>query len=236
MKFLKTYKIFEKTSLINLNVPFVVMKQIQRDYTFSDDAKWEQIKYKKDFISTIKKDKNSLIISVGRNKIFIVFSYDNDYYIETYNQILNDDFGNVKWQRIDRFKASLEEIIKMIYTRGCKSYELISGNWSYEFSNIRKIRKENIDFDITTQEFKKDFIKNYSKISKKIYGESGISNDIIKANSLTNFEEDLINFEDEYSDKYKEYLNIPIMIEKWSRDKIMTALLIYLRTKKLIKL
>jgi len=236
MKFLKTYKIFEKTSLINLNVPFVVMKQIQRDYTFSDDAKWEQIKYKKDFISTIKKDKNSLIISVGRNKIFIVFSYDNDYYIETYNQILNDDFGNVKWQRIDRFKASLEEIIKMIYTRGCKSYELISGNWSHEFSNIRKIRKENIDFDITTQEFKKDFIKNYSKISKKIYGESGISNDIIKANSLTNFEEDLINFEDEYSDKYKEYLNIPIMIEKWSRDKIMTALLIYLRTKKLIKL
>jgi hypothetical protein len=35
----------------------------------------------------------------------------------------------------------------MIYTRGCKSYELLSGNWSHEFSNIRKIRKENTDFD-----------------------------------------------------------------------------------------
>jgi hypothetical protein len=236
MKFLQTYKLFEKTTLINLGVPFIVMKQIQRDYTFSDNSKWEQIKYKKDFISTIKKDKNSLIISVGKNKIFIVFSYNNDYYIETYNQFLNDDFGNVKWQRSDRFKASLEEINKMIYTRGCKSYELISGNWSHEFSNIRKIRKENSDFDDITYKFKQDFIKNYSKISKILYGRNQISNDLIKSNSLTNFEEDLIKFEDEYSDKYKEFLNIPIMINRWSRDKIFTALMVYLRTKKLINL
>jgi hypothetical protein len=212
------------------------MKQVQRDYSISGNAQWQQIKYKKDFILTIKKDKNSLIISVGKNKIFIVFSYDNDYYIETYTQILDDDFGNTKWQRNERIKATLEEIIKMIYTRGCKSYELISGNWSHEFSNIRKIRKENSDFDDITYKFKEDFIKNYSKISKRLYGKNDISNDLVKANSLTNFEEDVINFEDEYSDKYKEYLNIPIMIERWSREKIQTALIVYLRTKKLINL
>jgi len=39
MKFLQTYKLFEKTTLINLGVPFIVMKQIQRDYSFSDNSK-----------------------------------------------------------------------------------------------------------------------------------------------------------------------------------------------------
>ena len=46
------------------------------------------------------------------------------------------------------------------------------------------------------------------------------------------FEEDLAN----NSDKYKEYLNIPLMIERWSREKIFTAFAYYLYTKKTIEL
>ena len=285
MKFLLTYKLFEKTSLINIGVPHKVMKSIQKDYAISDDAQWGNIKYKKDITTLFHNKKDNLIISVCENKIVILFSYDKEFYIENYS-IISDDFGNEKWTKGNRIKTTLIDIVKGV-DRGCKSYKLISGTWLHEFSNVRKIRKSENDFDSITNNFKKDFAKNFTNIVKRLYGRKAniissiivnhlknvkqnltndqireilylnvdrakqsdilknkqqekdpykLYNDIIRADSLTIFNEYLIRFEDEYSDKYKEYLNVPIMIERWSRDKIMTAFMIFLYTEKLIDL
>jgi len=237
MKFLLNYKIFEKTSLLNIGVPFSVMQIIQKNYAISDNAQWKPLKYKKDINPILNKNKNNLIITICNNNLFVSFSYDKEYYIETYEQTIKDDFGNEGWQRIDRIKTTLSDLFKQIKKR-CKSFVLVSGDWSYEFSNIRKLKNEEKDFKYTTNIFKQDFIKNYTKIYKKLYGKDSdiITNNIVKSNSLTIFDKYLIEFEGDYSDKYKEYLNIPIMIERWSRDKIMTAFMVYLYTKKLIEL
>lgn len=286
MKFLLSYKLFEKTSLINIGVPPIVMKGIQRNYAISDDAKWQSVKLKSNIASALKQKKNTLIISVCKNKIFITFSYNKEYYIETYILTENDDFGNEQWQRQDRIKTDLSDAVKKI-ERGCTSYKLTSGEWLHEFSNRRKARKEESIFETITNSFKRDFAENFTKIVKRLYGKKAniitdiivnhlknvkqnltdeqireilylnvnrakdidvlkkkqqqkdpyeLYNDIVKSNSLTIFDEYLITFEDEYSDKYKEYLNIPLMIKKWSRDKIMTAFMVYLYTKKLIDL
>ena len=55
-------------------------------------------------------------------------------------------------------------------------------------------------------------------------------------NSLTIFDDFIVNFEDGISDKYKEYLNIPILVENYSRDKIFTAFCYYLYTNRLMDL
>ena len=282
MKFLLTYKLFEKTSLLNIGVPYSVMQELQRNYSISDNAQWKLLKYKKDITPALNK-KNNLVISICKDKIFILFSFNKEFYVETYQ--LTEDFGEI-WTRIDRVKATLSEILTNII-RGCKSYELISGDWSHEFSTTRKIRKEELKFDDITKQFKIDFAENFTRIVKRLYGKKAniitdiiinhlastkknisedkireilflnidkakevnilknkqkskdpykLYSDIIKSNSLTIFDEYLIRFEDEYSDKYKEYLNIPIMIERFTRDKILTAFMIYLYTNKLIEL
>jgi hypothetical protein len=286
MKFLLSYKLFEKTSLIGIGVPHQVMQSIQRDYAISDDAQWRFLKYKKDVTTALHKPKNNLIISVCDNQVLILFSYEKEFYIENYILTEKDDFGNENWIRAERNKSTITDMVKKI-EKNCKSYELISGNWTHEFSKVRKIRREESDFEQITNDFKKDFAENFTKIVKRMFGRKAnvitdiivnhlknvkknitddqirdilfinvdrakdvdilkkkqqakdpykLYSDIVKADSLTIFNEYLIRFEDEYSEKYKEYLNIPAMIEKWSRDKIMTAFMYYLYTGKLLEL
>jgi len=234
MKFLSNYKLYEKTTLLSLGVPFIVMKQIQRDYSIKN-AEWEHIRYKKDLIKKLKNDNNILILSISKKQINIIFSYENEFYFESYIEFLSDDFGVSEWQKENRIKSNFKEISNMIFTRGFKSYKLKSGTWEHEFSNIRKMKQSNDNFDNTTIKFKNDFIKNYSKILNKINIIYDFSNNI-KPNSLNNLDEYLIKFEDEYSTKYKEYLNLPMMIDRWSREKIMTAFMIFIQSGKLIKL
>lgn len=286
MKFLLSYKLFEKTSLIGIGVPYSVMQSIQKNYAVSDDAQWKYIKYKKDITTTLHKPKNNLLISVSDNKLFIIFSYNKEFYIETYFLTEKDDFGNEQWQRIDRVKDTITNILKKI-EKGCKTYELISGNWLHEYSGTRKIRSEQSKFERITDEFKKEFAENFTRIVKKMYGRKAnvvtdiiinhlknvqsnltdeeireilflnvdrakevdkfkkkeeekdpyqLYNQIVMENSLTIFNSHLISFESDYSDKYREYLNIPVMIERWGRDKIFTAFVYYLYSKKLMNL
>jgi len=286
MKFLLSYTLFEKTSLIGIGVPYSVMQSLQKNYALSDDAKWKPLKYKKDITSALHKQKNNLLISICTGKLFVIFTLNKEFYIETYFLTEKDDFGNENWQRIDRVKDTITNITKKI-EKGCKSYELISGDWTPEFYGKRKIKKEESDFEQITNDFKRDFAESFTKIVRKMYGRKAnviteiiinhlknvkknitdeqireilflnvdraknidmfkkvekdkdpykLYNQIVRADSLTIFNEYLIRFEDEYSNKYKEYLNIPIMIEKWGRDKIMTSFMIYLYTNKLMEL
>jgi len=286
MKFLLSYKLFEKTSLIGIGVPYSVMQSIQRNYAVSDDADWKFLKYKKDITTALHKPKNTLLISICKEKLFIIFSYEKEFYIESYFITEKDDFGNEQWQRIERVKDTITNITKKI-EKGCKIYELISGNWLHEFSGTRKIRAEESKFQRITNEFKKEFAESFTRIVKMMYGKKAsvitdiivnhlknvkknltdeqirnilfinvdrakevdefknkqkekdpfkLYNKIVKADSLTIFNTFLLDYETEYSNKYNEYLNIPVMIEKWSREKIMTSFMVFLYTKKLIDL
>ena len=140
MKFLLSYKIFEKTSLIGIGVPYSVMQNIQKDYAISDNAKWKLIDFKKDINRILRQSKNTLIISTCNNKIFIIYSLNKEYFIETYILTEKDDFGNEQWFKTKREKMTITDIMKKI-ERNCNSYELISGNWLHEFYKTRKLKK-----------------------------------------------------------------------------------------------
>jgi hypothetical protein len=258
-KFLDTYKIFEKTSLLKIGVPFSVMKVIQKEYAISSNAEWKKLKYKKEI--SLLLDKDGLIVSICKTNVYIIFSHNGQLYLEIFKLLSADGFGEDEWKKIKRIKATLDEI-NYILPRGCTYYYLTSGDWSHEFYNVRKINKEDKKFTDITNDFKKGFASNFIGIIKRMYGgkydiiakivvkhlkdvnlnlkedeiKNILYNNVIKDNSLTIFDEYLLSFEDEYSDKYGEYLTIPSMINIWSRDKIMTAFMYYLHTKKLMEL
>lgn len=286
MKFIKNFKLFEYTSLLSIGVPYSVMKSMQINYAISSDAQWKKLKQKKDIQTILNKSNDNLIISICKNKLYVIFSYNNQYYLETFELIEKDDFGYENWKKIGRVESTITELYSLL-GRGCNNYVLLSGDWKHDFSNVRKIKKSEKKFDEITNQFKIDFADNFTKIVKRMYGkkanivteiiinnlkniQSDISDEeirnilfqnvertkeidilkrkqkekdpfklqskIIYDNSLTIFNEYLMKFEDEYSDKYKEYLNIPLMIERWSREKIFTAFAYYLYTKKTIEL
>ena len=92
---------------------------------------------------------------------------------------------------------------------------------------IRDVLYQNVDRAKDVDKYKE---KGKEEDPYKLYSE------IVKADSLTIFNSHLISFESDYSDKYKEYLNIPVMIEKWGRDKINTAFMYFLYSNKLMEL
>jgi hypothetical protein len=272
MKFLQTYKLFEKSSLISIGVPYVVMQDIQKNYNISSDAQWEKVN---------KLSYENLFISICNDNIHIIFNDDDEYYIQNYILLNKDDFGSEEWKKSKKSKMTIGDVIDKIKT--CTSYKIVSGNWN--ISKTPNNSQEKIE-EITTN-FKLDFINNFNKIVKKLYGDKAnkISNDIIynlrnvkkgitkdeivdiflkstekvkeieyyknksksndpynmsdntiKSNSLAIFDEYLISFENSYSEKYDEYLNIPIMLKKYDRDKIIRAFIIYLYSGKMIEL
>lgn len=286
MKHIKTYIIFEKTSLLNIGVPISVMKNIQRNYEISSDAEWQSLKTKKDIIKYLTDNGNNLIISICDENIFVSFTKNSEYYVETFELSEKDDFGNEDWKKINRVKTTITDILSKI-KRNSKSYVIVSGGWLSDYSSERKIKKSETEFDKFTNQFKIDFAENFTRIVKNVYGKKanlvsdiivnhlknvqnnlsdneireilylnvdrakevdsfkqksndkdsfGIYSKIIKNNSLTIFDEFLISFEDEMSDKYKEYLNIHLMCDMYSRERIMTAFCYYLYCQKLMNL
>ena len=286
MSFILSYKLFEETSLLNIGVPYSIMKSLQINYEISKNAKWKSLKNKKDILSILKKSSNNLIISILKNKLFVTFSYNDEYFIETFELIEKDDFGNENWKKVDRIQGTLSEVTSKI-ERGCKSYKLESGDWKPEYSTVRKIRKEESKFEDTTINFKKYFADNFTRVVKRMYGKKAdivtgiiinhlkntkmnlsnkqikdilflnierakevsnlnqkakekdpfkLQSDYIKNNSLTIFDNFIVQFEDDISDKYKEYLNIPILLERYSIEKIITAFAYFLYTNKIMNL
>ena len=165
---LNTFKIFEKTSLINIGVPYSVMKSMQKNYEITSNAEWKLLKVKKYIIKYLTEPTNNLIISICKDNIFVSFSYESEYYIETFELIEKDDFGNEDWKKIDRVKTTITDILNKI-KRGCKSYVIISGGWLPEYSSERKLKKSEIEFDNITNQFKIDFAENFTRIVKKMY-------------------------------------------------------------------
>jgi len=238
LNFLLKYRIFEKTSLIKLGIPSNVMKDIQKNCEISDNAEWKKI-LKKDIRSILKKNEKNLIVCVSDNYVCVIFSLNLNFYIDTYALIDKDDFSNGYWVKEQRKKLYVSDIIKDI--KKSNYFLLVNGEWKYEPFKSRKLKNAEEKFDSKTQDFIEYFQQNYVKFINN-YGQNSekvkdiINNKLQQKNSLNKFDEYLISFENEYSEKYNEYLTMPILVDEYGYDKILTAFIYYLYSKKLINL
>lgn len=285
MKYLINYKVFEKSSLTYLGIPNKVMVDIQKLFAISDDAKWQNLPYKKDIRTQLRGGNNNLFITILKDNILVIFSNNNKYYVDNYSYYSQDDFGDDNyWEKEDRIETTITKINNLI-NRSSKIYKLVSGDWSYKNRAKRRIEKGTKEFENYTNQFKKDFAGNFTRIIKKIYSKrSNLIQDMIitnlinvninispnkakeiltanidkakqsefykkkgyekdpfklqlqyiKDNSLTIFNEFLIRFEDEISKKHNEYLNLPEICNRFTRDRVMTMFMYFLYSGKLM--
>mgnify|MGYP001767648598 FL=1 len=128
----------------------------------------------------------------------------------------------------------------------------LQDDFSIKKEHHRKILKKEKSFDEFTNNFKKDFLKNFDSILRRIVGQnfkdakddvldkarkieienkmmiSGLDNPLKGANSLTILDEMIYQFEDEYSNYFDERLDIQEMSELFTRDKVMTAFMYFI--------
>ena len=217
MDFLLTYQLYEKTSLVKLGIPDVVMQDIQKNCAISDNAEWKKI-LKKNISFILKRNENNLISCVSEDYVCMIFSVDGEYYIDKYTLKDKDNFGGY-WEKEQRKQTFVSDLLKHI--KKSNYFLLISGEWKYVPYKRRKLKQAEEEFDKETNDFKREFTSEF-----------GVKGD----NSLSQFDENLISFENDYSDKYKEFLTIPTMIKKYGRDRVKIAFRLYLKSKKLIEL
>jgi len=281
MKYLKTYNIFEKSTLTALGVPTEVMRQIQYNYEISNDVNWIKLDFKKELKEELKKHEIALFIEISIEYIKVIVNMTNDeYYIQYFKY---DDSGWGGYETLDREEKTRTQLLigvnpkHMIYK--------LDGHFELKPKVQRKIQKELKEFDDTTQDFKFKILNNFNNLVKKIYGKrydqvmkkiaNNISNmsaanmsanelleflknnkklaeiakeyedaksdeDLLriknlekKYNSLAAIDEYLLSFEDGYSEKYDNRLNIKDLIDDFGRMKIETAFMFYLFTGKL---
>ena len=136
-------------------------------------------------------------------------------------------------------------------------YHLIS-----PFSLIRQPKRKSIkkekSFAEFTENFKKDFLKNFDSILKRIVGSrykdakkeiqdkarqmemenkmmlSGLDDPLEGPNSLTLLDQFLTEFEEAYSDFFGERLDIQELSKHFTREKIMTSFMYFIYTGKLL--
>jgi len=283
MKYLKTYNIFEKSTLTALGVPTEVMRKIEYNYEISKDARWNRLNLKKELKEELKKDEVALFIEISIDYIKVIVNLtDDEYYIQYFKY---NDKGWGEYEVRQREQKTRTQLLI-----GVNSKHLIyklDGEFKLKPKAERKLKKEMTEFDNTTTEFKFHMLNNFNKIVRKIYGKrynivmQKIANNLAnvkagssaeeilqflkdnkklaqvakeyedakndddllqlkrlekKYNSLPILDEYLLNFEDGYSNKYDNRLNISDLINDFGRMKIETAFLYYLFTGNLKEL
>jgi frataxin-like iron-binding protein CyaY len=175
------------------------------------------------------------IVIEKNSKHFLLNSYDF--------AIVKKDIRQIKKQEIefktfnDVFKKDLinyfTKLLKNSYSETAKRVEetiidnLASTQKDLSNDQIRNILYQNVE------SAKK--LKRFKEKSKNIDFYE-LDNPDKQYNSLSIFDEYLLNFENEYSEKYDKYLNIYMLVEKYSRMKILTAFIYYLYTGLLMDL
>ena len=109
-----------------------------------------------------------------------------------------------------------------------------------------------------TEKFKKDFLKDFDSILKRIVGSkfkdakqeirdkakqieienqmmiSGLDDPLAGPNSLTILDEFITQFEEEYSDFFGERLDIQELSKHFTREKMMTSFMYYIYTSRIM--
>jgi len=209
MNHIKTFKLFEKSSLTTLGVSEEVMKEIQINFEIDSDSTWTKMQLKKDIISDLKSDTKSFYISLKKDNIFI-FINNHKNYIKQYFKYETDGWGSY---RIDeREDITLTQLGYSIDMKD-EIYKLDNSNFEIETKQVRKLDAQTEKLDKTTEDFKMYILTNFNSILRKIYGRrhkkvmSQIADNIGKVKSDLNTDE-LLKFLDDnkkLADTAKEY-------------------------------
>ena len=166
MKYLKSYKIFERSSLTVLGVPDDIMREIQINFEIASNAQWELMKYKKDIIYQLKNnDRLFLSFSKITNNIFIFFSSDNKYYIQ-YFKYNNNGWGSYKINK--REEITITQLYYYINIKN-KIY-MLNDVFKTKTKKQRLIQVQTEKLEKITEKFKYYILKHFNNIIKRMYG------------------------------------------------------------------
>lgn len=255
-EFLNENLINEKSSLTSLGVPTNVMKSIQNDLALTSDTKWEKIDYKYLVDDYLKKGNKSLFLQLSVNAIKIIVCYPSikgtEFFVDEYKYENDDWTGDYKKRK--RSFTSYTKTLEEIRTKS-NIYKLV-GDFSILKQKKRQSIKQDEEFIEFNVKFKKDFIKKFDYILKKLTGakfkdaktkigekakQIAIENDMLiksldnpleGANGLSIIDEFILQFEDAYSELLDDQVTIHDLIDMYSRDKVMTMLMYYIKSGK----
>jgi hypothetical protein len=166
MKYLKTYNIFEKSSLTALGVPEDIMKEIQIEFEIDSNASWELMYLKKDIINTLKTT-NVFFLSFSKatDNIFIFFSNNNKYYIQ-YFKYDTDGWGS--YQIKDREEITFTQLNNYINIKN--NIYMLNDEFKTKPKKQRLIQAQTEKLAKTTEEFKYYILEHFNNIVKRMYG------------------------------------------------------------------
>jgi len=183
MKYIKTYNIFEKSSLTALGIPNEVMRNIQYNYELKKDAEWEKIGYKKDLQEELKKNEKSLFLEISIKYIKVIINLGNDEYVVQYFNY--DDRGWGSYNIEDRELITRTQLLIGVDPKHL-IYKLKGDIFQERPKAQRLVQKEIKHLDQATNEFKFYVLLNFNNILKRIYGKR--FEDVMKkiANNIAN--------------------------------------------------
>jgi hypothetical protein len=210
MKHLKSFNLFEGSSLTRLGVPDEVMKNIQYNYEIEPFAKWKKIGLKKDLVEELKNNEIALFIELSIDYIKVIVNNMNDNFYVQYFFYDPGEWGGTYDIR-DKENISRNQLLY-----GVDSKHLIyklDGFFENRPKVQRRVQKEMKQFDQTTSDFKVYMLSNFNNIVKRIYGKR--YNDVMTkiADNISNFKpnasaEEILEFlrnNKKMAEKAKEY-------------------------------
>jgi hypothetical protein len=231
MKYLYTYQIFEKSSLSTIGIPKDILPLIERDYEIPGTAQWEKTSAAKLIYITymLTKGEPILFIHVSPKKVTLISSQDIEFqryfYIEEY-QLIEDDFG-ATWERNERITFKPDTIVKQLNTQG-QYYYLQANDFKIDSKKKRKVTNYVAAYDIQLEDIVSKLKTHLRKAKIPVDLE-------VKANSLSDFDEKILGFEDEISTLRNDYITVLDLYTQYGEKELMRALIYYFKTGKIIE-
>lgn len=251
--------LFEKSSLTQLGVPNNVMKTIQEDFALAPDVEWVKMNLKSDILNELKKGEKNLYIMISIKDINVFVSHQTikgiEYFIDKY--VYQDGDWGGTFEKLDREYKTFTQLSYDIDSKS--NIYKINGEFSVKEQSIRQLDKQQKDNTEFVEKFKKDFIKNFDSILKRITNKNfnsakeeikekarmiayqnkmiiqNLDNPLLGGNGLNILDEFLYKFEDEYTEFFGERLDVQEMADYFTRDKVLTMFMYYVYKGKTMK-
>ena len=130
------------------------------------------------------------------------------------------------WEREERIIHKPDTIVKELNPNG-KYYYLKEGDFKLTSKRKRKIENYLAAYDVTLEDILSKLKNNLKKASIPVDLE-------VKANSLSDFDEKVLGFEEEVSTLKNDYVTVLILSTQYGEKELMRALVYYFKTGKII--
>ena len=243
--------LLEKSSLTKLGVPREVMQPLQKDFAISPDAEWERVRLKREAEKIIRTGEKEFLLQleIDSVKVFVAYSISgiDRYFIDSY---VMDESGWGAYEKLPREEVSVTQLLYQVNSRAILYH--LKSPFSIVRQPKRKLIKKEKSFVEFTENFKKDFLKNFDSILKRIVGSkykdakkeiqdkarqmemenkmmlSGLDDPLEGPNSITLLDQFITEFEEAYSDFFGERLDIEELSKHFTREKMMTSFMYFI--------